>query len=309
MKIVFLDRKTLGDDITLEQFEKYGQIVTYQSTTKDQTIQRIDDAQIVVTNKVVIDKEVMDNTNLKLICVAATGMNNIDLEYAKQKNIKVKNVAGYSTSSVAQLTFSFVLEFIQKIPYYDEYCKNGGWENSAIFTNLDKPFFELDGKTWGIIGLGEIGQKVASIANEFGANVQYFSTSGKNKNTKYKNVSLEDLLTTSDIITIHAPLNDTTKDLINSTNIPSIKNNAILLNLGRGGIVNESDISIALNSDQNLYFGTDVVSKEPIEKSSPLLNIKNKNKLLMTPHIAWASKEARIRLLNGIEENIKNFVL
>lgn len=308
-KIVFLDRKTLGDDITLKQFEKYGEIITYQSTKSEETIQRISDAQIVITNKVVIDKEVIDNTNIKLICVAATGMNNIDLDYAAQKGIMVKNVAGYSTSSVAQLTFAFVLEFIQKISYYDNFCKNGGWENSDIFTNLDRPFYELDGKKWGIIGLGEIGLKVASIASQFGCNIQYFSTSGKNANDTYKSVSLDELLSTSDIITVHAPLNSSTLDLINKNNITTIKDKAILLNLGRGGIVNEKDISDALDSQKEIYFGTDVVSKEPILKDSPLLKIKNKNKLLMTPHIAWASKEARIRLLNGIEENIKNFVL
>jgi glycerate dehydrogenase len=308
-KIVFLDRKTLGDDITLEQFEKYGKITTYESTKKEQTLQRIADANIIVTNKVVIDKNIMDNSDIKLICVAATGMNNIDLDYAEQKGIEVKNVAGYSTSSVAQLTFSFVLEFVQKINFYDNYVKSGGWQNSDIFTNLDKPFYELDGKKWGIIGLGSIGLKVANIAKEFGCDIQYFSTSGKNKNSDFKNVSLEELLKTSDIITIHAPLNDATSNLINNTNLPMIKKGAILLNLGRGGIVNEQDITEAINSSQNLYYGTDVVTKEPIQSSSPLLSISNKSKVLFTPHIAWASKEARIRLLNGIEDNIKEFVL
>ena len=308
-KIVFLDRKTLGDDITLEQFEKYGEVTSYESTKKGETLQRVSDADIIVTNKVVIDKKIMDNSNIKLICVAATGMNNIDLDYAEQKGIEVKNVAGYSTSSVAQLTFSFVLEFVQKINFYDNYVKNGGWEKSDIFTNLDKPFYELDGKKWGIVGLGSIGLKVANIAKEFGCEIQYFSTSGKNNNKDYKNVSLEELLKTSDIITIHSPLNDATSNLINNTNISIIKKGAILLNLGRGGIVNEQDISDAINDLQDIYYGTDVVSKEPIESSSPLLSIKDKSRILFTPHIAWASKEARIRLLNGIEGNIKKFVL
>ncbi len=308
-KIVFLDRKTLGDDITLEQFKKYGEVISHESTKKEQTLQRVADAGIVVTNKVVIDKEIMDNSNIKLICVAATGMNNIDLDHAQQKGITVKNVAGYSTSSVAQLTFSFVLEFVQKINFYDNYVKSGGWEKSDIFTNLDKPFYELDGKKWGIIGLGSIGLKVANIAKEFGCDIQYFSTSGKNNNKDYKNLSLEGLLKTSDIITIHSPLNNATSNLINNTNISIIKKGAVLLNLGRGGIVNEQDISDAINDSQDIYYGTDVVSKEPIESSSPLLSIKDKSRVLFTPHIAWASKEARIRLLNGIEANIKEFVL
>lgn len=309
MKIVFLDRKTLGDDITLKQFEKYGEIVIYESTKANETLQRIADAQIVVTNKVVIDKTIMDNSNIKLICVAATGMNNIDLDYASQKGIEVKNVAGYSTDSVAQLTLSLVLQFIQQVSYYDGYVKDKGWQNSDIFTHLDKPFFELSGKKWGIIGLGTIGKQVAKIATAFGCNVQYYSTSGKNSNFEYKNITLAELLTTSDIITIHAPLNDATNNLINNTNISTIKKGAILLNLGRGGIVNEQDISNAINGSQDIYYGTDVVTKEPIEANSPLLSIDNKNRIMFTPHIAWASKEARERLLNGIEDNIKEFVL
>ncbi len=309
MKIVFLDRKTLGDDITIEQFEKYGEIISYQSTTPLETLQRVKGATIVVTNKVVIDKEIMDNSAIKLICIAATGMNNIDLDYAKEKNIVVKNVAGYSTQSVAQLTFSLALQFIQKVSYYDNYVKNGGWENSKIFTNLDKPFFELSGKRWGIIGLGEIGKSVASIGSAFGCNIQYYSTSGQNNNNSYNQLSLDELLKTSDIISIHAPLNDATLNMINNTNINAIKDGCILLNLGRGGIVNEQDISDAINNNQDIYYGTDVVTKEPIVKDSPLLNIKNKEKVLFTPHIAWASKEARVRLLNSTEENIKQFVL
>ncbi|MEA3290308.1 MAG: NAD(P)-dependent oxidoreductase, partial [Campylobacterota bacterium] len=241
--------------------------------------------------------------------IAATGMNNIDLEYAETKQIPVKNVAGYSTASVAQLTFALALEFIQKTNYYNTYGQNGGWENSDIFTNLDKPFYELDGKKWGIVGLGNIGQSVAKIATAFGCEVQYFSTSGKNNNSQYSQVSLEELLKTSDIVTIHSPLNDTTNNLINNTNINMLKDGSIVLNLGRGGIVNENDISDAINKSQDVYYGTDVVTKEPIAKESPLLKIEDKNRIMITPHIAWASREARVRLLNGIEDNIKQFVI
>ena len=215
MKIVFLDRKTLGDDITLEQFDKFGEIITYESTKPSQTVQRLKGATIVITNKVIIDKDIMDNSDIKLICVAATGMNNIDLDYAKQKDIVVKNVVGYSTASVAQLTFSFALQFIQQISYYDNYVKSGGWENSEIFTNLDRSFYELTGKTWGIVGLGNIGKSVAKIASAFGCNIQYYSTSGANNNTTYSKQSLEDLLKISDIISIHSPLNEKTLNLIN----------------------------------------------------------------------------------------------
>ncbi|MCK5110765.1 MAG: D-2-hydroxyacid dehydrogenase [Arcobacteraceae bacterium] len=307
MKMVFLDRKTLGDDINLDIFNKFGDVVSFPSTKKTQTLQRVQDAQIIITNKVIIDKEIMDNSDIKLICVAATGMNNIDLEYAKQKGIVVKNVAGYSTSSVAQLTFSFALQFIQQINFYDNFVKSGGWENSDIFTNIDKPFYELDGKRWGIIALGNIGKKVASIASSFGCNVCYYSTSGKNNDSQYSQVSLEELLKTCDIISIHAPLNDTTLNLINKTNLQLLKEKAILLNLGRGGIVNEQDITDELNK-REIYFATDVVTCEPIEKTSPLLKIENKNRVLFTPHIAWASIEARGRLIDGIFKNIEEFI-
>ena len=309
MKITFLDRKTLGDDISIEEFNDLGSVAVYDITKPEQTLQRVQNIDVVVTNKVVIDKEIMDNSNIKLICVAATGMNNIDLEYAKQKGIIVKNVAGYSTSSVAQLTLSLALQFIQKIGYYDNYVKSGGWENSEIFTNLDKPFYELDGKTWGIIGLGSIGKSVAKIADAFGCKVNYYSTSGANNDKTYDQLSLEELLKTSDIISIHSPLNDATSNLINSSNLNSIKNGAFLLNLGRGGIVNEQDISNAINNNQDVYYGCDVVTKEPIDSNSPLLNIEDKNRVVFTPHIAWASKEARVRLLQGIKENIKSIAI
>lgn len=307
MKIVFLDRKTLGLDISIEQFNKFGDIEVYETTSPTQTIIRVKEADIVVTNKVVIDKNVMDNSDLKLICVAATGMNNIDLEYAKEKNIEVKNVAGYSTKSVSQLTLSFVLQFVQRMDYYGNYGKSE-WKKSEIFTNFEKPFFELDGKKWGIIGLGEIGRDVASIASAFGCDVSYYSTSGTNYNTNYNQLTLEELLKESDIISIHSPLNEKTRDLLNSSNLPLIKKGAIVLNLGRGGIVNEQDISDTINQGQDIYYGTDVVSREPIEESNPLLSIKDGSRLMITPHIAWGSIEARKRLLDGIEENIKSFL-
>jgi len=307
MKIVILDNKTLGKDVSIEGLKGFGELVTYETTTYEETLNRVKDSQIVITNKVVIDKEIIDNSDIKLICVAATGMNNIDLEYAKQKGIEVKNVAGYSTSSVVQLTLSFVLQFVQKIDFYDNYGKEH-WKDSPIFTNLDKPFYELDGKTWGIIGLGEIGRGVAKVASAFNTNVQYYSTSGKNNNNEYKNVSLEELLTTSDIITIHAPLNEQTLNLLNKDNLQKVKKGTMIINLGRGGIVNEQDITDTINSGQDIYYGTDVVSKEPILKENPLLSIENKDRLMITPHIAWASIEARKRLIAGIESNIREFL-
>ena len=224
MKIVLLDKKTLGNDIDLSAFHKYGTFALHDITSKNDTIKKVKDADIIITNKVIIDKNVLDNApNLKLICVAATGMNNIDLEYASSKNIVVKNVAGYSTNSVVQHTFSLAFYLIGKLKYYDEYVKSEQWIKSPIFTHLDKPFFEIADKTWGIIGLGEIGKKVANIASSFGADIMYYSTSGKNRDNKFQRVALEKLLKTSDIISIHAPLNEQTKNLLNHMNLNYLK--------------------------------------------------------------------------------------
>jgi len=306
-KIAILDAKTFGEDIDLSVFNILGEVKSYQTSSYEQTINHISDSNIVITNKVIIDKDIIDSCNIKLICVAATGMNNIDLEYAKKKGIVVKNAVGYSTNSVAQLTLSMALQFIQKISYYNDYVQNNSWCKSDIFTHLDKPFYELDNKTWGIIGLGNIGKKVASIASSFGCNIQYYSTSGTNNDTQYNNVSLDKLLQTSDIISIHCALNDNTLNLINKSNLKLLKDKTIILNLGRGGIVNEEDISKKLDK-RELYYGTDVVTKEPIIEQSPLLAVQNKNRIIITPHIAWASIEARKRLVSIVLNNIKEYL-
>ncbi len=308
MRIVILDKKTLGDDIDLSGFDSFGEVLMHESTTKDETKSRVQDADIVITNKVVIDREIMDAGDIKLICVAATGMNNIDLEYAKSKNIIVKNVAGYSTPSVVQTTFSLALYLIGKLKYLDEYTKSDeGWIKSAIFTNLDKPYFDIAGKTWGIIGLGSIGKEVSKVASSFGANVQYYSTSGRNRDENIQRSSLEDLLKTSDIISIHSPLNVQTNNLINKENLPLLKDNAILLNLGRGGIINEADLAKHIDAN-NILVGLDVLEVEPMQKDNPLRDIKDANKLFITPHIAWASRESRIKLVDGICKNIEEYL-
>lgn len=309
MKIVFLDTKTLGNDISLDKFENLGEVIKYETTDPCETLQRVQDCDVVVTNKVVLSKEVIEKSTFKLICITATGTNNVDLEAASKANVEVKNVTDYSTSSVAQLTITLVLELIQKISYYKEYVDSLQWSRSNLFTHIDKPFFELKNKKWGIIGLGNIGKEVAKIASAFGSEVNYYSTSGKNLNTDYNNISLEELLKTSDVISIHSPLNDSTYNLLNKTNLDMLKEDAILVNVGRGGIINESDLSIKLDSDKSLYCGLDVVEKEPIEETNPLLKIKNKDRLILTPHVAWASVEARTTLMNKVFDNIKSFVL
>ncbi|MFW2442010.1 D-2-hydroxyacid dehydrogenase, partial [Aliarcobacter butzleri] len=307
MQIVILDRATLGFDIDVNIFSKFGNVTSYDSTKENETAQRVKNADIVLTNKVVIGKNEINNSNIKLICITATGMNNVDLEYAKEKNIAVKNVAGYSTSSVVQVGFSMILYFVQKLNYYKKYVDEGNWQKNELFTHIDEPFFELDKKRVGIIGLGEIGRNFAKKAKAFDCEVVYYSTSGKNSNSEYKSISLEELLKTSDIISIHAPLNENTKNLLTYENMKNMKDGAILLNLGRGGIINENDLA-KLIDEKEIYCGIDVVSKEPIEESNPLLKVKNKDRLLLTPHIGWASIEARTRLVNMVALNIKEFL-
>jgi len=300
MKLVFLDALTIGD-IDLSCFKSLGEVKIYQTTSSLETIERVKDADIVFTNKVVIDKQVIDNSNIKMIQILATGMNNVDLEYAKIKNIVVKNVAGYSTNSVAQLTFAMVLNMLNRVDYFDNYSKHN-YLKSNIFTHIIN-FNELNGKTWGIIGLGTIGKKVAVIAESFGCKVIYYSTSGKNNNIQYQKVTLEDVIK-SDIISIHAPLNKDTQNLLNKNNLHLIKKGAILINMGRGGIVNEEDLANII--DKNGFFaGFDVFTDEPILESNPLLKVKN---ILLTPHIAWASVEARQELINLAYQNVKNFL-
>jgi len=307
MKIVILDKATLGSDVDISVFDSLGEIVSYDMTLENETIERIKDADIVITNKVVIGKEEMDNSSLKFIAISATGMNNVDLEYAKQKNIEVKNVAGYSSSSVSQVAFSMIFHFVSKLDYYKKYVDEGNWQKSDFFTHIDAPFFELDGKRVGVIGLGDIGKNFAKKASAFGCEVVYYSTSGKNTNSEYKRVELDELLKTSDIISIHCPLNDDTKDLLNYENMKTIKDGAILLNLGRGGIINEADLAKIID-EKEIYCGIDVVSVEPILESNPLLKVKNKEQLLLTPHIGWASIEARTKLISMVANNIEKFI-
>ncbi|WP_373071818.1 D-2-hydroxyacid dehydrogenase [Sulfurimonas sp.] len=305
MKIAILDALTFGDT-DLSAFNQFGDVEVYQTTSSEQTASRITDADVIVTNKVLITDELMSEAkNLKLICIAATGMNNVDLDAAAKRGIEVKNVAGYSTDSVIQHTFSMLFYLIGHSRYYDEFVKDGSYSKSQIFTDISKPFFEIKNKKWGIIGLGTIGKGVANIAKIFGANISYYSTSGQNSDNTFEQVDLQTLLKESDIISIHAPLNEKTDNLLDYEQLLMCKDRAIVLNLGRGGIVNE-DAVVKIIDEKNISFGLDVLSKEPMVQNHPLLSIKNKDKLYITPHIAWASDEARDTLIASIIENIKS---
>ena len=304
MKIVLLDRATLGD-ANLEPLKELGELKVYDVTTKEQTIERSKEADIVITNKVVFDRDIIEALpNLKMIAIAATGMNNVDLEYAKERGVVVKNVSGYSTNSVVQHTFMLALALIGKLNYYNSYVKGGEWASSPIFTNLEQPFFEISGKKWGIVGLGTIGKEVARVAKAFGADVVYYSTNKNPHSKEYRHIELDELLGSCDIVSIHAPLNSNTKYLISKDELALLKDGAILINVGRGGIVDEKALADEIKNER-IYAGLDVVSKEPISKDSPLNSILDSDNFVLTPHVAWGSVEARKKLIEGVVENIK----
>lgn len=306
-KLVVLDGKTLGD-VNYDLLKEFGECIVYDMTNKEEVVDRIKDANIVLTNKVVLNEDNLKHAkNLELICEMATGFNNIDIEYAKKNGIAVTNVAGYSTNTVVQHTFATLLHLYDKISYYDNFVKSGEYSNSHMFTNLDRPFNELMGKTWGIVGLGSIGRGVAKVCEAFGVNVIYYSTSGKNNNSDYRRVNLEELLKESDIISIHAPLNDNTKGLINYETLCQMKKEAVIVNMGRGPIIVDEDLAKAIDEEKISGAALDVFSVEPIQKDNPLLSVKNKDRLVLTPHIAWASIEARNRLFNDLLENIRAY--
>lgn len=308
MKIVILDALTYGDT-SLAGFETLGDVTIYQTTSAEETCERVKEAEVIVTNKVVINDAVMEAApSLKLICVAATGTNNIDHDAAARRAIAVKNVAGYSTDAVVQHTFSMLFYLMGHSRYYDEYVKNGSWQKEAVFAHIGPSFSELRDKTWGIIGLGEIGRNVARIASAFGANVCYYSTSGKNENSEYEKTTLSRLIENSDIISIHAPLNASTENLISHSELLQMKDGAVLLNLGRGGIVDEDALSVIIDV-KPIFVGLDVLAKEPMKTPHPLLAVKHPERLYITPHIAWTSREARERLIAATIENIEKFCL
>ena len=308
MKIVFLDAKTIGDDIDLGCLEKLGELEKYPYSTQEEAYERTKEADVVVTNKVEINESSIGGAeHLKLVCVTATGTNNLDKEYLAKRNIAWRNVAGYSTEMVAQHTFALLFFLLEKLSYYDNYVKTEKYINDTTFTHFANVFHELYGKTWGIIGLGAIGRRVAEIAKLFGCRVMYYSTSGKNNNGDYERVSFEELLTQSDIVSIHAPLDENTKGLMNQKAFEMMKQTAILINVGRGPIIDEQALADALNEGKIAAAGLDVLSKEPMSEENPLRFIKDSNKLIITPHIAWASIEARTRLMVLVAKNIEDY--
>lgn len=308
MKIVFLDAKSIGEDIDLSGYEALGEVVRYHFSTQEEALERTKDADVVIVNKVEINESSIGRAkNLKLVCVTATGTNNLDKKYLEQRGIAWRNVAGYSTESVAQHTFAMLFYLLEKLPYYDNYVKSEQYIADTIFTHFAKVFHELHGMTWGIIGLGAIGRRVADIAKLFGCHVIYYSTSGRNNQEGYERVDLDTLLKESDIVSVHAPLTEDTHHLMDEQAFHKMKESAIFLNVGRGPIVVEEALANALEQGEIAAAGLDVLCVEPMSADNPLRRIKDSEKLLITPHIAWASIEARTRLMEIILEQIKEF--
>lgn len=309
MEIVMLEKGSLGADLDLTYFEALGNVTYYDATTKEEAPERVMTADVLIANKLLMNEETLAGAkNLKLIALTATGTNNIDFDYTRKRGIQVKNVAGYSTDAVAQHTFALLFYLLHRMAYYDRYVKSGAYCESKGFSHFAEQFYELPGKTWGIVGMGAIGQKVAALASAFGCRVIYYSTSGQNSGQPYEQVDLDTLLSSSDIVSLHAPLNEKTERLIRRETLDKMKKTAYLINVARGGLVDEQDLADALRENRIKGAGLDVVTEEPIRRDNPLLAIQDSRKLVITPHMAWAPIETRERLMRRVYRNIEDTI-
>lgn len=293
-------------DASLEEIAAQGEFVSYPSSTPEEARERVKDADVALLNKVIVDKAFLDAApKLRLICEAGTGINNIDVKLCEERGVIVRNVAAYSTDSVAQTAWMHILNLAGRAFHYNAFVHDGSYSRNVVHVDYRHPFTELAGKTIGIVGMGAIGQKVAAIAKAFGMKVIYYSTSGTNHCKDYPSVTLETLLAESDVITIHAPYNERTAGLIGYEQFKKMKRSAYLVNTGRGGIAVEADLAKALDEVLIAGAGIDVYVKEPLPADSPLMHLQHPERLLLTPHIAWYSEEARARLAHEMAENIK----
>ena len=309
MKISILERDSLGIDVDMSEIDKLGEVTVYPATTVENAVEHIGDADILIANKLPLNENTLKEAkNLKFVAQTATGTNNVDFNYTNSRGIKVANVPSYSTDSVAQHTFALLLYLVEKMRFFDDYVKNGTYSRSNCFSCLEMIYPEIAGKTWGIIGMGAIGQKVAQIATVFGCKVICYSASGRTYDMPYEQVDFDTLLSSSDIVSVHAPLNEHTKDLINYEAFVKMKESAYFINVGRGPIVVEEDLARALEEGQIRAAGLDVLRIEPMNADNPLLKIQDSQKLIITPHVAWATSEARQRCVDVVAENIKAFL-
>lgn len=309
MKLVVLERNSAGTDVDVSCFEKFGEVTYYPNTVAENVAERVKEADIIISNKAPLnEKTLKEAPNIKLICLLATGYDNVDLEYCKSRGIKVANVVNYCTSAVAQHTLLLAMMLSEKIAYYDDYVKSGAYSAQDRFSHFDKVFHNLEGKTWGIVGMGSIGHKVAEIATVFGCKVIFYSASGKSTCTEYERVEFDELLKESDILSLHCPLSDRTRNLMDKNAFDKMKKTAILINVARGPVVNTQDLYEALVEEKIMAAGLDVLEKEPMEPSNPLGRIKDSTRLIITPHMSWASIESRTRLVGEVEKNIEAFL-
>lgn len=309
MKISILERDSLGLDVDMSEIEKLGEVSVYGATTVENAGEHIGDADIIIANKLPLNESTLkDAVNLKFVAQTATGTNNVDFHYTNANGISVANVPSYSTDSVAQHTFAMLFYLVEKLRYFDDYVKNGTYSKSNCFSCVDMIYPEIAGKTWGIIGMGAIGRKVAQIATAFGCRVICYSASGKTYETPYVQVSFDALLSEADILTVHAPLNEFTRGMMNYEAFSKMKRSAYFINVGRGPIVVEEDLVKTLEEGLIRAAGLDVLCVEPLPITSPLLKIQDSQKLLITPHTAWATSEARQRCVDEVTENIKAFL-
>lgn len=309
MKLVVLERNSVGTDVDVSCYEKFGEVEYYPNTVAENTAERVKDADIVIVNKAPMNESTLkDAPNVKLICLFATGFDNMDLAYCKSRGIKVANVVNYSTAAVVQHTILLALALEEKLVHYDNYVKSGEYGAQDRFSNFDRPFRELAGKTWGIVGMGNIGRGVARVAQAMGCKVIFYSASGKSTCTEYERVELDVLFAQSDILSLHCPLSDRTRGLINKEAFSKMKQSAVLVNVARGPVVDTQALYEALTRGQIAAAGLDVLEKEPISRDNPLNEIKDSTKLIITPHLAWASTEARERLVDEVVKNIQAFL-
>lgn len=310
MNIVMLERNSVGTDIDVSFFEELGTVTYYENTvTEEEVRERIKDADIVIVNKAKMTGAALQEApNVKLICETATGYDNCDIAYCREHGITVCNVVNYSTAMVAQHTFTLALALAQKLPHYDEYVKSGAYSAQNSFSNFEVPFHELDGQTWGIVGMGNIGSRVAKIASAFGCRVICHSLTGKNSHPEYELVDKDTLLAECDILSLHCPLSDLSRDFIDAEALKKMKKSAVLVNVARGPVVNNADLYQALVKEEIAAAGLDVMEKEPLEVSNPLSQFKDSSRLIITPHLAWASVEARTRCVREVYENIKAYL-
>lgn len=307
--IVFLDAFSLGG-ADLSRITRLGKYIEYQTTKPEEVIERCKDAEIVITNKVRIGADDMAALpRLRLICVAATGMNNIDLPAAAERGIVVRNAVGYSTETVAETTIGDAIALLRQVAYYDNFVKSGAYAASPRWINFDRKLYSLSGKNWGIIGLGNIGRRVAHLAEAFDCNIAYTSTSGAKRPERYEQKPLNELLAWSDIISVHCPLSEQTRGLIGAEELKQMKPTAILINVARGGIIDEQALADALNEGVIAGAGIDTYSIEPMKADNPLLSLKDPYKLIASPHNAWAATEAIDKLVGCIADNINHWFI